>query len=258
MHRGLRRRAVPVHPRRVAPARRAPGGDGVDLVLHVRAWPLELVNGAPLDPDLIADEVAQLRARSPRTSSRASTRASSGFVASRARSRCAAYERDVRIGERVSLLLRDALFEQGRDISRPDELARIADLAGVPRVAGLADRRALVLDDWQEGQHRGVIGSPHFFVGDTSFFCPSLDIRAPRRQGADDVRRGGVRRVHAAGSSHRGPLTGRLVGGPISGVRRLAGVDEVLRDVAELLVQVLGGAAEDVERLLRARRARAP
>jgi len=34
-----------------------------------------------------------------------------------------------------------------------------------------------VLADWQEGRARGVIGSPHFFVGDESWFCPSLDIR---------------------------------------------------------------------------------
>ena len=34
---------------------------GGDLELVVRAWPLELVNGAPLDGDLIAEEIEELR-----------------------------------------------------------------------------------------------------------------------------------------------------------------------------------------------------
>ena len=34
---------------------------GSDIVLRVRAWPLELVNGAPLDAGLIAEEVEELR-----------------------------------------------------------------------------------------------------------------------------------------------------------------------------------------------------
>jgi hypothetical protein len=33
-----------------------------------------------------------------------------------------AYDRDVESGERVSLLLREALFEHGRDIGRRDEV----------------------------------------------------------------------------------------------------------------------------------------
>ena len=36
---------------------------GLDApVLRVRAWPLEIVNGAPLDPEMIAEEVDALRA----------------------------------------------------------------------------------------------------------------------------------------------------------------------------------------------------
>jgi len=30
--------------------------------------------------------------------------------------------------------------------------------------------------DYSEGQRRGVVGSPHFWIGDDGFFCPSLDI----------------------------------------------------------------------------------
>jgi hypothetical protein len=46
------------------------------------------------------------------------------------------------------------------------------------------DREA-VHRDWDEGTLRGVHGSPHFFYGESSVFCPSLSItRAP---GADHL-----------------------------------------------------------------------
>ena len=89
---------------------------GGDLELVVRAWPLELVNGAPLDGDLIAEEIEELRkqvaadlfvgfdrARFPATSLPALELAA------------AAYRRDMPSGERVSLTLREALFERGRE-----------------------------------------------------------------------------------------------------------------------------------------------
>jgi 2-hydroxychromene-2-carboxylate isomerase len=152
--------------------------DEIDLVVHVRAWPLELVNESPLDVDLIADEVAQLRSTvAPGLFAHFDPGAFPGSSLPALGLAARAYARDVRMGERVSLLLRDALFEDGRDISRPDELARIADLAGAPHLAGSTDGEQLVMADWEEGRRRGVIGSPHFFVGDTSFFCPSLDIQ---------------------------------------------------------------------------------
>ena len=148
---------------------------GTDPTLHVRAWPLELVNGKPLDPAFIAEEIVDLReqvtsdlfvgfepANFPATSLPALELAA------------AAYRHDAATGERVSLLLRDALFEEGRDISRPDELARIADQVGVP--VPTADQQ-LVTDEWNEGRERGVVGSPHFFVGATNFFCPALEIK---------------------------------------------------------------------------------
>ena len=34
----------------------------------------------------------------------------------------------------------------------------------------------LVFDEWEEGQRRGVEGSPHFFCKGMNSFCPSLDI----------------------------------------------------------------------------------
>ena len=85
-----------------------------------------------------------------------------------------AYARGLRIGERASLAVRDALFERGADISDRAVLDSLrADLALGPADP---DARWHVLADWAEGRRRGVVGSPHFFVGDDSFFCPALQI----------------------------------------------------------------------------------
>ncbi len=154
--------------------RRAAAGRTVP-VLHVRAWPLELVNGEPLAGDFVAEEVAALReqvapdlfggfdaARFPSTSLPALT-----LVA-------AAYRRDVQLGEHVSLRLRDALFEEGADIGALDVLAEIATANGLD-VPEVGDRDA-IMADLDEGRGRGVDGSPHFFLGSEGFFCPSLEI----------------------------------------------------------------------------------
>jgi predicted DsbA family dithiol-disulfide isomerase len=148
-----------------------------DMVLRVRAWPLELVNGKPLDPAFIAEEVDELRAQVaadlfvgfdqsafPATSLPAMALAA------------AAYERDDATGEAVSLGLRRALFDEGRDIADPAVLADVAEAAGLRLPTDLGD--ASVRADWAEGVERGVIGSPHFFLSeqDDGFFCPSLDI----------------------------------------------------------------------------------
>lgn len=160
--------------RRLVERRTADGRD--DLVLRVRAWPLELVNGTPLDPAFIDEEVVELRdqvapdlfagfdpAQLP-----ASSLPALDLVAT-------AYAHGLHEGERASLVLRDALFERGRPVGDPGVLAEIATALGVPPPCDGA--RAQVLDDWHEGQARGVIGSPHFFVGGEGWFCPSLDIR---------------------------------------------------------------------------------
>jgi predicted DsbA family dithiol-disulfide isomerase len=85
-----------------------------------------------------------------------------------------AYRTDPEIGERMSFALRDALFEQGRDISKPETLELLAHDLGV--FTPDESDRAAVVADWHEGQQRGVLGSPHFFCGDTDVFCPTLDI----------------------------------------------------------------------------------
>lgn len=146
-----------------------------ETLLRLRAWPLELVNGEPLSPGLVAEEVEELRGQ-------AAPELFGGFDPDRFPASslpalalaAAAREQDAALGERVGLALRDALFEDGRDIGDHAVLAGIAAEHGVVVPAeGHADS---VRADWEEGKRRGVVGSPHYFVGGDDFFCPSLDV----------------------------------------------------------------------------------
>lgn len=144
--------------------------------LHVRAWPLERVNGRPLDPGFVAEEIDELRASVapelfagfdrdgfPTTTLPALALTGHG------------YQESAAIGEAVALELRDRLFERGEDISDPDVLRAVADAHDLP-VEAVHDEE-LAIRDWHEGQTRGVIGSPHFFTPGGDFFCPALDVR---------------------------------------------------------------------------------
>jgi predicted DsbA family dithiol-disulfide isomerase len=145
--------------------------------IRVRAWPLELINGEPIAAELAAREIAALRATvapelfvgfDPETFARTSIPAF-GLAAS-------AYMINDTIGEQVSLAIRDALFEQGRDVGDPRVLVEIGEPFGLgPFPPSLA--LAAVHADWNRGRARGVKGSPHFFIGDRDWFCPSLRIR---------------------------------------------------------------------------------
>ncbi len=146
-----------------------------DVVLHVRAWPLELVNEAPLDPKTTARHVHELRTQvAPDLFQRfdpshfpTTTLPSLAWVH-------AAYETDMKRGEAVSLALRNALFESGVDIS---DRGALSDIARTERIESFdATDEQAVRADWVEGKERGVKGSPHFFCGDSDAFCPSLDI----------------------------------------------------------------------------------
>jgi SAM-dependent methyltransferase len=159
--------------RRFVEARRRTGRP--DVVLHVRAWPLQLVNGRPLDAGKMAEQVDVLRSGiAPqdfvgfrREAFPASTLPAMALAA-------AAYEEGVEVGEAVSLELRDLLFEQGRDLGDPAVLAALAAEHGVAFDPPSAV--AMVRADHRDGVERGVIGSPHFFTPGGSFFCPALDI----------------------------------------------------------------------------------
>lgn len=154
---------------------RARAGRG-DVAIWVRAWPLELVNGTPLDALATRDHVNELReqvapnlfrhfdiARFP------SSTLGALALANRA------YRTHPHVGELVSFALREALFENGQDVSDSITLEHIAHTFGVD----LPDEsdRASVVSDWHEGQRRGVLGSPHFFCGSANIFCPSLRIK---------------------------------------------------------------------------------
>jgi predicted DsbA family dithiol-disulfide isomerase len=143
--------------------------------IHVRAWPLELVNGEPLDAGLIAEEVDALRAQvAPDLFTGFDPAAFPHSSLPALALTHAAYAVHAEAGERVALALRWALFEEGRNIAAPDVLLDVAVSAGI----GLPEpcEQDRVREDWAEGQRRGVIGSPHLFIGSSDYFCPSLRI----------------------------------------------------------------------------------
>jgi len=162
--------------RRFIERRRAVGRR--DLPLHVRAWPLELVNGEPLDAGHVARVIDDLRGQvAPDLFTRFDPERFPSTTLPALELVADAYLTGIWVGEHVSLAVREALFERGQDISDPKVLMDLRrDLGvGAPRPGA----RALVLADWREGRRRGVVGSPHFFVDGLSYFCPTLRIEQP-------------------------------------------------------------------------------
>ena len=157
--------------RRFVEQRHATGRD--DLKVRVRPWPLEWVNGKPLEPLFIEEEVNEIR---PQVAADLFTnfdaaRFPSSSLAAHALVE-AAYDSSLDVGEQISLELRDLLFEQGTDVSDPTVLAELGHRHGVTADADLTRVR----DAYEHGVQRGVQGSPHFFIGDADFFCPGLRI----------------------------------------------------------------------------------
>ncbi len=155
-------------------SRRAELGMDVPL-LRVRAWPLELVNDRPFDPDEVEQRVNDLRRQvAPdlfvKFDPAAVPQSSLPALALIAE----AYSEGAQVGEMMSLALRTALFEEGRNVGHP---AVLADLAAAHGIHAPTERaRAAVESDYEDGRRRGVRGSPHFFVGDRDYFCPALTI----------------------------------------------------------------------------------
>ena len=151
--------------------------------LRIRAWPLELINGKPLDPHHIDAEIVALRG---------SVRPDlfAGFsidtfpmtsMAAFALTAAADRSGDPVVIEEVGMALRDALFEQGLDIGRPEVVEAIARRFSLEPL-NPDDTAAAVRADWDEGSSRGVVGSPHFFTDDGgTWFCPGLDISRDSR-----------------------------------------------------------------------------
>lgn len=147
-----------------------------DVVLSVKAWPLELVNGEPLAADFVAEEIAELRSVAAPdlfAGFRESTFPRSSLPALALVSAASAVS--LELGERVSLQLRDLVFEDGQDVNDPDLLRQIAADGGFGFADSAADRDR-VLAEHAEGVRRQVTGSPHFFTPRGDFFCPSLDV----------------------------------------------------------------------------------
>jgi len=145
-----------------------------DVRLVVRSWPLEIVNGHPLDPHFIEEEVADIRrqvAPDLFTGFRRDAFPPSSIPALALTE--AGYRADAITGEQIALRLRDLLFEEGVDVADPTVLADVAAAHGLDAPF---DDASPVLAAHTEGISRGVIGSPHFFIGGGSFFCPSLDV----------------------------------------------------------------------------------
>lgn len=155
-----------LHQRRTARGRTEP-------VLHVRAWPLELINGEPLDPGHVAEEVDELRRQvTPDLFAGFDPGAFPSTSLPALRLTAAARATDPRLGEAAALALRRAVFEEGRDVTDPAVLAELAGRLGV--VA--SDEDGPVLADLEAGRRRGVVGSPHFFLDQEDVFCPTLEI----------------------------------------------------------------------------------
>jgi predicted DsbA family dithiol-disulfide isomerase len=157
--------------RRLVERRQTLGQSGPRLL--VRAWPLELVNGAPLDPMLIAEEVDALRRQfAPDLFGHFDPSAFPPTSLPAFALVAAAYRRDLAAGETVSLQLRSALFEDGRNIAEPSVLNDIAQRHQLPSPDEADQQQAL--HDWHDGERRGVVGSPHFFYAGRDAFCPTL------------------------------------------------------------------------------------
>ncbi len=146
---------------------------GHDVQLVVRSWPLELINGRPLDVDFVAEEIAELQALvAPEMFAGFDPTTFPQTTVPALRLTALAYRAGTATGEAVALALRDRLFEQGQDISDPAVLAEVAETHGVDD----ATDDDPVTADWEEGAERGVVGSPHFFTQRGDFFCPALDV----------------------------------------------------------------------------------
>ena len=106
---------------------------GLRVPIHVKAWPLELVNGEPIGSDLVAEEIAALHEEvAPDLFDGFDPLAWPGTSLPALALTAAAYRVNPTLGEQVSLEVRFALFEAGRDISTPEVIADIAAATASP------------------------------------------------------------------------------------------------------------------------------
>ncbi len=161
--------------RRIAAERDARGR--TDILLRVRAWPLELINGKPMDPEFLRSEIEPLRASvAPDlfVGFNATTFPSTSIPALALTA--VAYRVSPAIGEGVAIDLRTQLFEHGADVGAMSVIKTIAQRHGL-EVPDVDAEREGIIRDWTDGKARGAVGSPHFFVNEHGFFCPALNIK---------------------------------------------------------------------------------
>lgn len=146
--------------------------------LRIRAWPLELINGQPLDAHHVAAEIKALKGsvRPDLFAGFSVETFPSTSMAAFALTVAADRTGDPAVVEQVGMALRNAMFEDGLDIGQPEVVEVIATRFGLKPLDAQATTAA-VRADWDEGKARGVVGSPHFFTDDGGdWFCPSLAI----------------------------------------------------------------------------------
>lgn len=162
--------------------------------LHVRSWPLELVNATPHPAEHLASEIAALRAEvAPHLFSGVDLDHFPASTLPALAAEVAAHAKGPAHGEAFSLAVRDALWEHGLDISDSEVLHRLCDDLGVE--VRHVDDAAVVDAEWTEGRQRGVAGSPHFFTDHGDFFCPMLDISQPDGEMKVTFDQDGLRRL---------------------------------------------------------------
>ncbi len=155
-----------------------------DVTIRVRPWPLELVNDHPRDPEVTLIHVNELRDQVSPTMFRGFRL--NRFPPSTLEALALAEQangRDIRLGEQLSVALRDALFEEGRDISDPEVLADLAERTGRPRQHDRGVRLVAITPG--AGPARGVTRRPGRDAGATlnglsRASCRSRGARAAR------------------------------------------------------------------------------
>lgn len=149
----------------------------VAVVARFKAWPLEWVNGAPMDPAAVAKEVEALRAQvAPDLFVGFDPGAFPTTMIPAHALTALAFRTDAALGERVGLALRDALFEDGLDVADDEVLRAIARTHDLDLDALAAVDLDAVGADYEEGRALEIEGSPSFVVGGAARFAPSLTV----------------------------------------------------------------------------------